>query len=203
MKRTLACLLVAGLLGGPAAPGAVVQLPTFSHFGVSTTVEVPDSGGGLAGGVDRAASGGNQIGGPLSPFTNSGIGSQVGRSCTHLLATIHDFEAMDEALLAQKARVRRDPGLRCREKIRSPRPARTRRRCRWPPCGHSDSRKRPPCGPSGKSCWPKATGRLKPASRAPRGSITRWSCAGPTAICDRKRQQGSPGWRDLGPQSKS
>jgi hypothetical protein len=112
MKRTFAFLLAGCLLtGGSAALGAVVQLPTFSHFGVSTTVEVPDSGDGLVGGVDRAASGGSQIGGPLSPWRASGIGSQQGASSTHLVATIHDFEAMDQALLAQARGFGRAPGI--------------------------------------------------------------------------------------------
>jgi hypothetical protein len=112
-NRTFAFFLLAGglLAGGAAALGAVVQLPTFSHFGVSTTVEVPDSGGGLAGGVDRSASGGNEVGGPLSPWRNSAIGSQQGTSCMHLAATIHDFQAMDEALLAQGRGLGRTPGI--------------------------------------------------------------------------------------------
>ncbi len=112
MKRIFAFLLAGCLLaGGPAALGAVVQLPTFSHFGVSTTVEVPDSGGGLVGGVDRSASGGSQVGGPLSPWRSSAIGSQQGASSTHLVATIHDFEAMDEALLAEGRGFGRGPGI--------------------------------------------------------------------------------------------
>jgi hypothetical protein len=103
MKRTFAFLLVAGcgLAGGAAAWGYVVQLPTFNHFDVSTTVEVPDSGGGLVGGVDRAASGQNEVGGPLTPWRGSAGGSQGSASSTHLAATIHDFEAMDQALLAE------------------------------------------------------------------------------------------------------
>jgi hypothetical protein len=112
MKRIFAFLLAGCLLaGGPAALGAVVQLPTFSHFGVSTTVEVPDSGGGLVGGVDRSASGNGEIGGPLSPWRSSAIGSQQGASSTHLVATIHDFEAMDEALLAEGRGFGRGPGI--------------------------------------------------------------------------------------------
>jgi hypothetical protein len=110
MKRTFTLLmLIACFAAATAATGSVVQLPTFSNFGVSTTVEVPDSGGGFVGGVGRSASGATQVGGPLSPWRNSGIGSQCGASNMHLVATIHDFEAMDQALLAQARGLGRSP----------------------------------------------------------------------------------------------
>ena len=198
MKRIFAFLLAGCLLaGGPAALGAVVQLPTFSHFGVSTTVEVPDSGGGLVGGVDRSASGGSQVGGPLSPWRSSAIGSQQGASSTHLVATIHDFEAMDEALLAEGRGFGRGPGIALpreyplvsagkdapampRAEIRAQRQQRElAQRADW------------------EELLAQATGPRKPASRAQRGCTTRWSCAGPRASCRRKRRPGLRCWRSL------
>jgi hypothetical protein len=74
-----------------------VQLPTFNFFTVSTTVEVPDSGAGFAGGVSSAASGCSQ-GGVLGlgsrPFFNVARGGGVS-----VTAEIHDFDAMDKQLL--------------------------------------------------------------------------------------------------------
>ena len=197
MKWIFAFLLAGCLLaGGPAALGAVVQLPTFSHFGVSTTVEVPDSGGGLVGGVDRSASGGSQIGGPLSPWRSSAIGSQQGASSTHLVATIHDFEAMDEALLAEGRGFGRGPGIALpreyplvsagkdapampRAEIRAQRQQRElAQRAEW------------------EELLAQAPGRgSRQAGRG--GCTTRWSCAGPRASCRRKRRPGLRCWRSL------
>jgi hypothetical protein len=80
----------------------VVQLPTFNFFTVNTTVEVPDSGGGVLGGVGSAASGCNGRGIPglgSRPFTNVAGGASRGGGNTSVSAEIHDFEAMDRQLL--------------------------------------------------------------------------------------------------------
>jgi hypothetical protein len=79
-----------------------VQLPTFNFFTVNTTVEVPDSGGGVLGGVDSAASGCNQRGIPglgSRPFTNVAGGARGAAGSVSVTAEIHDFEAMDRQLL--------------------------------------------------------------------------------------------------------
>lgn len=74
-----------------------VQLPTFSFFTISTTVSVPDSGTGFAGGV----------GGAGSSSRSNGLGSRAGASGVNaggvvIGAQIHDLREMDRALLADK-----------------------------------------------------------------------------------------------------
>jgi hypothetical protein len=96
-----------GAAGQPPASaisgvGTSVQLPTFSFFGVDTTVSVPDGGSTYLGGVSRASSGSSQFGAaPFMPFTNRSIGSQQSASSMRVSAYIHDFQAMDEYLLSQ------------------------------------------------------------------------------------------------------
>lgn len=88
-----------------------VQLPTFTFFGASTTVLVPDSGTAFVAGVksdsmgrtDRGIPG---IGGvPVlgRPVRNSGIGRSTTAGGISITAQIHDFEAMDKALLEKGA----------------------------------------------------------------------------------------------------
>ena len=85
-------------------PGTTVQLPTFSFFSVGTTVSVPDRGSVTMGGVNRASSGRNEFGTPLlpfRPFKNTAIGTERSASSVRATAYIHDFDAMEEALLGQ------------------------------------------------------------------------------------------------------
>ncbi len=85
-----------------AQPAPTVQLPTFSFVGVSTTVLVPDSGAAFLGGINRASDGRNEFGVPgitLPGFQNRGIGQDRSASSFWATATIHDFDAMDQALL--------------------------------------------------------------------------------------------------------
>lgn len=105
------------ILGGPAlehglaqAP-TTVQLPTFQVFSVNTTVSVPDGGGALLGGINRAADSsvtrglplGSKIPG-LGPLaTNRGIGSVRGASNMSVHATIIDHQELDAAVLAEAA----------------------------------------------------------------------------------------------------
>ena len=74
-----------------------VQQPVVQTFGVNTVVTVPDQGGVLLGGVSSAADGSFNSG--FSPY-----GSSIGSERTHGTAWahvyIHDFEAMDAALLS-------------------------------------------------------------------------------------------------------
>ncbi|MDO4571073.1 MAG: hypothetical protein Q4D38_11855 [Planctomycetia bacterium] len=76
-----------------------VQLPTFEHFDVSTTVSVPDRGAAYMGGIQRAASGGSERGTPILPFRNRSFGSDMSASGVQTSVYIHDFEAMDEEIL--------------------------------------------------------------------------------------------------------
>jgi len=78
---------------------SAVQLPTFSYFTAPTTVSVPDRGGTYMGGVKRSASGRIESGAPLLPFKNRAIGNESSASSISVHAYIHDFEAMDEAIL--------------------------------------------------------------------------------------------------------
>jgi len=87
-----------------AQPGSTVQLPTFSFFSVGTTVSVPDRGSVYMGGVKRAATGRNEFGAPMlpfRPFRNSAIGMERSASSVRATAYIHDFDAMEEALMGQ------------------------------------------------------------------------------------------------------
>jgi len=85
------------------ASAQTVQLPTFTFTGISTTVWVPDQGAVFLGGIDRAADGRNEFGVPGLPFPgfqNRGIGQDRSASSFWVTATIHDFDAMDRALLS-------------------------------------------------------------------------------------------------------
>jgi hypothetical protein len=111
MRASAALLLAAMILAIPAvqcaAQGTVVQLPTYSFTGVSTTVNVPDGGSAYLGGINRASDGSSAFGAPVlgklpfvgRGFRNQSIGSDRSASSFRVTATIHDFEAMDEALL--------------------------------------------------------------------------------------------------------
>ncbi len=109
MRFRWACLSLAlvGIGAGSASaqqPGTAVQLPTFSFFGVNTTVSVPDRGSVYMGGVNRAASARNEFGTPLlpfRPFKNTAIGSERSASSIRVSVFIHDFEAMEAELLSR------------------------------------------------------------------------------------------------------
>ena len=106
MKRVIAyCVLIALGLPSSAAmaqqPATSVQLPTFSYFGISTSVLVPDRGSAYLGGVGRARSSSSQFGAPLLPFGSRSSSHTTGASSTRVSVWIHDLNAMDEALLNQ------------------------------------------------------------------------------------------------------
>ncbi len=85
-----------------AQPAPTVQLPTFSFAGVGTTVMVPDGGAAYLGGINRASDGRTEYGVPgitFPGFQNRGIGQDRSTSSFWVTATIHDFDAMDQALL--------------------------------------------------------------------------------------------------------
>lgn len=81
------------------APAGAVQLPTFGYSTAPTTVSVPDRGGIYMGGIKRSSSGRTESGAPLLPFKNRSIGNQTSATSFSAHAYIHDFEAMDEAIL--------------------------------------------------------------------------------------------------------
>jgi hypothetical protein len=97
------------------AQAQVVQLPTFRFFGISTTVSVPDSGGAYLGGNSRSSRGSIHRGLPgLSkapvvgrPFGNRGIAGSTETGGMSVHAQIHDFEAMEQALVGQATEVAR------------------------------------------------------------------------------------------------
>ena len=74
-----------------------VQQPVVGVFGVRTTVVVPDRGAALLGGVQSAASSRSQFG-PLRTGYSLGLSRQSSTASVHVY--IHDFQAMDEELLA-------------------------------------------------------------------------------------------------------
>jgi hypothetical protein len=84
----------------------VVQLPTFHFFTVDTTVLVPDGGDAFLGGVNSGSAASQQSGIPGlggRPFTNSAMASSAAASGVSVSAQIHDFDAMDKALLGGEA----------------------------------------------------------------------------------------------------
>ncbi len=104
MRVSIVAFAAAGLLSqlSQAAYAQTVQLPTFSFFSVSTTVSVPDNGGAFMGGINRASTGRNEFGVPglaFPGFQNRSIGQDMSASNVWATATIHDFEAMDQAIL--------------------------------------------------------------------------------------------------------
>ena len=99
--RSGVCALALLLLrpGVACSQQVVVQQPEFRQFTAPTTVLVPDGGGVVAGGVGSAA-GGRQTAGPV-PMSSARAGATGGAS-VQVRAWVHDFEAMDAALLADK-----------------------------------------------------------------------------------------------------
>lgn len=86
------------------ASAGAVQLPTFGYSTAPTTVSVPDRGGVYMGGIKRSSSGRTESGAPLLPFKNRSIGNQSSATSFSVHAYIHDFEAMDEAILNSGSR---------------------------------------------------------------------------------------------------
>ena len=117
----VAALLAAGIAQGQqqvpgGLPATTVQLPSFSIFSVNTTVSVPDRGGMYLGGVNRARDGSTTRG----PRGNRAIGSDRAANGVQVLATIHDMDELDRAVLAKAAAKRGalDPAVAQAELLR-------------------------------------------------------------------------------------
>ncbi|MGC3966492.1 MAG: hypothetical protein QM775_03725 [Pirellulales bacterium] len=89
------------LFVAPGNAATTVQLPTFSFFTISTTVNVPDSGGAFLGGVDRSTGNIHSNGPP--GLTNRAGSSGVAGGGISVGAQIIDLRAMDKQLLAEAA----------------------------------------------------------------------------------------------------
>ena len=103
-------LMLAVAAAVPTAVSAqVVQLPTFDSFTVNTSVLVPDGGTAVIGGSSSSAwssrmngvPGASRVPGAGRLFGNRAIGGSTSSSTVTVRAQIHDFAAMDDALLAQ------------------------------------------------------------------------------------------------------
>ncbi|MGA2063663.1 MAG: hypothetical protein ABSG86_01775 [Thermoguttaceae bacterium] len=102
-SRRLIALWIAAAVWSPAAVlGQSLQLPTYSFTSVSTTVSVPDQGAALLGGISRSSESRSEFGVPMlpfRPFRNTAIGQSSSAMNMYATATIHDFDAMEAALL--------------------------------------------------------------------------------------------------------
>lgn len=92
---------------GTAGPPVTVQLPTFHYFGVGTTVLVPDRGAVMMGGAGSSRAARSSFGGPLLPGSGRALGAQTSAGGVGISAWIHDFEALDQAVLDEAAARRR------------------------------------------------------------------------------------------------
>ena len=85
-----------------SAQGITLQEPTFSRFSVGTTVLVPDQGSTFTGGIMRSSQGSGEYGVPglaFPPFRSRSIGQSFSSGGVSTRVFIHDFDAMDQALL--------------------------------------------------------------------------------------------------------
>jgi hypothetical protein len=111
MKASWAWLPLMVCWGAEAAQAqsTTVQLPSYQYFTTGTSVSVPDCGSAYLGGVNRAQSGRNEFGSPLSPLKNRAFGSRRSTSGASVSVYIHDFAALEEELLGQSAASGRTP----------------------------------------------------------------------------------------------
>lgn len=79
------------------AQDRVVQQPVIRQMRVGTSVSVPDGGRAFLGGVSQGATSTKRFGGPFRSGTNSG--REFSNSSQSVSVYIHDFDAMDAALL--------------------------------------------------------------------------------------------------------
>ncbi len=96
---TVACMAVVHATA--EAQQGVVQQPEFRQFAVPTTVLVPDRGAAFLGGTSNGGQA-QAVYGPVPMARSGAMGS--GSSSVHVRAYVHDFRAMDKAILGQAAR---------------------------------------------------------------------------------------------------
>jgi hypothetical protein len=99
--RASQAFVLAAWSAATSAQQVVVQQPVFQQFAAPTTVLVPDRGGALLGGV-RGGGQAVTVPGPI-PMSRAAAASS-GSSSVQVRAYVHDFQAMDEALLGTAAR---------------------------------------------------------------------------------------------------
>lgn len=115
------CTISAGQLFAQAP--TTVQLPVIQVFSVNTTVSVPDGGGALLGGINRAGDSSVTRGLPLASkvpglgrlTTNRGLGTTRSAANMSVHATIIDHHELDQAVLAQAAAMRSGRAVDSRE----------------------------------------------------------------------------------------
>lgn len=100
--RWLVMAAVVLLTAAPLSAQVTVQLPSYHYFAIGASALVPDRGAAYLGGVGSARFGRNAFGPPLVPG-NRATSRQLGTAGVSVSAWIHDFRAMDEALLKQAA----------------------------------------------------------------------------------------------------
>jgi len=101
-------------------PQITVQLPTFNFTTVDTTVNVPDGGSALLGGIDRVREGSNEFGVPILSqvpylnrlFKNRGIGRDVSSSRFRANAKILILEELEQEVMNQASSARAARGDR-------------------------------------------------------------------------------------------
>ncbi|HSG68843.1 MAG TPA: hypothetical protein VLA12_00435 [Planctomycetaceae bacterium] len=98
MDRFVTLAICLGFSAASADAQVVLQQPVVGVTGVQTAVSVPDGGSAFLGGVSRARDSRATYG--FAPCGSS-LGREVNRSRMDVRVTIHDFEAMDQWLLAQ------------------------------------------------------------------------------------------------------
>lgn len=98
-----AAALAAVLPGQALAQRVTVQQPTFRRFSIATTVVAPDRGAVQLGGLNSSRAGRQTLGSPLLPSADRGSALDQAASGVSVSAWIHDFAALDQAVLARAA----------------------------------------------------------------------------------------------------
>lgn len=106
LASTIFPLLLVGLFA-PSATAQTIQLPIFGQTAVSTTVSVPNRGGIQVGSFRSGNSGRAVLGNPLFPgagvLTPRASWATRGAGSMSMHVWVHDFRAMDKALLRKAA----------------------------------------------------------------------------------------------------
>ena len=124
LSRTCAFATLIVLFASTSAiaqnPRITLQLPTFNFTTVDTTVNVPDGGSALLGGIDRVQEGSNELGVPILGqvpflnrlFKNRGIGRDVSSSRFRAHAKILILEELEQEVMNQASSARAARGDR-------------------------------------------------------------------------------------------